>query len=30
MTDIVEYALLAGAGYYDTRSEINRIPPLDG
>lgn len=26
MTTDIDYALLAGASYYDTRSEINRIP----
>lgn len=26
MADIIEYAILAGASYYDTRSEVNRFP----
>lgn len=26
MTTVIDYALLAGASYYDTRSDINRIP----
>lgn len=30
MTTIVDYALLAGAAYFDTRSEINRIPSPKG
>lgn len=30
MSSIVEYALLAGAAYFDTRSAINRFPlPMD-
>jgi hypothetical protein len=30
MASTIEYALMAGASYYDTRAEINRFPVPDG
>lgn len=26
MTDMIEYALMAGAAYHDTRGEVNQTP----